>query len=227
MIFNISGDIVSNDDAVFYKWFGWDATCPKHVRNALANLTPGEKFEVKINSGGGSVFAGKEIYSILRGRDDVEIEIESIAGSAASVIAMANKCKMSPVATLMIHNVSIYGAGGDYRDMDKYSEILRNENETLANAYCEKTGKEKQEILDLMNQETWLSAQKAVELGFVDGIIESNISMSASIGMRLTDELRSQAKAQMEEAEKKEKAMLDEIARKKDAILSDLDMFGI
>ena len=51
--------------------------------------------------------------------------------------------------------------------------------------------------------------------------------MSASIGMRLTDELRSQAKAQMEEAEKKEKAMLDEIARKKDAILSDLDMFGI
>lgn len=231
MIFNVSGDIVGNDDAVFYRWFGWDCTCPKHVRNALNNLAAGEKFEVKINSGGGSVFAGKEIYTILRGRDDVTIEIESLAGSAASVIAMAGHCEMSPVATLMIHNVSIYGAGGDYHDMDKYSEILQNENETLAYAYAEKTGKKIDEILEMMDRETWINAQQALEYGFIDAITKPAVLMSNVMhGMRLTDELRKLAQEQMAKADADKQAEAvkkAEIEARKAAVLSDLGMFGV
>lgn len=223
MIFNVNGDIVNNDDSEFYAWFGWDCTCPKQIRNALNKLEAGEKLELKINSGGGDVFAGKEIYSVLRGRDDVEIEVESLAGSAASIIAMAGHCLMSPVATMMIHNVSMYGAAGDYRDMDKYSEILREENEALAAAYVEKTGKELDEILEMMDKETWLTASQAVEYGFADGITEAKASISnAQHGMRLTDELREKAKAEMHDAEVRR-----QLAEARAEIIKDLDRFGI
>ena len=117
MEIDVRGDIISNDDKWIYDWLDWDSTCPDDIRNAIASLQPGETLMVNINSGGGSVMAGQEIYSILAGRSDVEINIQSLAGSAASVIAMANTCKMSPVATIMIHNVSMSGASGDYHDM--------------------------------------------------------------------------------------------------------------
>ena len=56
--------------------------------------------------------AGQEIYSLLHGRNNVQIKIQSLAGSAASVIAMANRCEISPVAIIMIHNVSMSRASG-------------------------------------------------------------------------------------------------------------------
>ena len=82
---NINGDIIPNDDKWIYDWLEWDATCPRDVRKALDEKASGEKLTVLINSGGGSVLAGQEIYSMLRGRGDVDIKIQSLAGSAASV----------------------------------------------------------------------------------------------------------------------------------------------
>lgn len=217
---NIKGDIISNDDKWIYDWLKWDSTSPDDVRAALETKPEGEKLTVLINSGGGSVFAGDEIYSMLHDRDDVEIKIQSLAGSAASVIAMANHSEISPVAMLMIHNVSMSGASGDYHDMKKNAEILQRMNEALAASYVAKTGKDQDEILKLMDKETWLTANQALELGFVDAIEgESEQFVAAISGTRLTDEIRQRVIA--------EKAQAEKIEEQKTNILKDLDSYGI
>ena len=151
---NIKGDIISNDDKWIYDWFEMDATCPRDVTDILNSAAVDEEIEVLVNSGGGSVMAGQEIYSALKQKKNVVIKIQSMAGSAAGVIAMAGKCQMSPVAMIMIHNVSMSGASGDYHDMQKNAEILKQMNSALAAAYTEKSGRSLDEILKLMDRET-------------------------------------------------------------------------
>ncbi|MGE9790466.1 head maturation protease, ClpP-related [Enterococcus faecalis] len=169
----INGPIISNDDKWFYDWLDMDATCPKDVLDLLP--VENESVEVTINSYGGLVDMGNEIYTALRSYEgDVKVNIV-MAGSAASIIAMAgNTVAISPVGQIMIHNVAM-GAGGDYHVMDKASEILQKANSSLANAYVAKTGKTKEEILALMDKETWLTAEEAIENGFVDEIMFENI----------------------------------------------------
>lgn len=221
MEIDVRGDIISNDDKWFYDWLKWEATCPSDVKKAIVTKPQGETLTVNINSGGGSVMAGQEIYSLLHGRDDVKIKVQSLAGSAASVIAMANHCEISPVAMIMIHNVSMFGASGDYHDMQKNAEILRQMNTALASAYIAKTGKSQEEILKLMDRETWLTANQALEMGFVDEIIrdEKPLFMNNVCGMRLTDEIRQKVLA--------EKAAKEKNETEKNELLKNLDLFGI
>lgn len=218
---NINGDIVQNDDKWIYDWLEWDATSPNDVRAAIEANPKGEKLTVLINSGGGSVMAGQEIYSMLHSRDDVHIVIQSLAGSAASVIAMANESEMSPVAMIMVHNVSMVGASGDYHDMKKNAEILQEMNHALAAAYVGKTGKDTDEILKLMDRETWLTANQAFEMGFVDKITDTEqpAMVNAVFGSRLTDEIRQRVMA--------EKAAADKMEAEKQELLSDLDNYGV
>lgn len=216
---NIDGDIVANDDKWIYEWFDMTATCPKDVLDVLQNAAADEEVEVLINSGGGSVMAGQQIYSALRGNKNVVIRIQSLAGSAAGVIAMAGKSKMSPVAMIMIHNVSMGGASGDYHDMQKNAEILKQMNVAMASAYTEKSGRPMDEILKMMDRETWLTANQCLEYGFVDEIEEdaSNPQYTNSYsGMQLTDELRQRAirEKAAQEAEKKQ-------------LLDDLELYGV
>ena len=220
MEIDVRGDIIENDDKWIYDWMEWDSTCPDDVKSALQTMPAGEKLIVNINSGGGSVMAGQEIYSLLHGRQDVEIHIQSLAGSAASVIAMANTCKMSPVATIMIHNVSMSGASGDYHDMQKNAEILKTMNSALAEAYIAKTGKTKDEILKMMDKETWITAGQALEMGFVDEVEELQTQITNSIcGIRLTEEIRKQVTKEKELQNKKEQL--------KKELLNDLDKYGV
>ena len=151
-VINIRGDIVGNDDKWIYDWFGMDATCPKDITDTINSAADDEEIEVFINSGGGSVMAGQEMYSVLSQKKNVTIIIQSMAGSAASVVAMAGKSKISPVAMIMIHNVSICGASGDYHDMQKHAEILKQMNAAMAAAYTEKSGKGLEEILKMMDR---------------------------------------------------------------------------
>ncbi|MBS4932229.1 MAG: Clp protease ClpP [Clostridiales bacterium] len=224
MEIDIRGDIISNDDKWFYDWLEWDGTCPNDVKKALDNKSPSEKLTVIINSGGGLVTAGSEIYSMLVGRNDVEIVIRSMAGSAASVIAMANYSKISPIGLIMIHNVSISGVHGDYHEMEKNAEILKNINSALAQSYVKKTGKTEAEILEMMDKETWLTANQALELGFVDEILEensTNVMLTNSInqnGIRLTDEIRERVKSEQKQKESE---------KMKNDLLKDLDLYGI
>lgn len=170
MDIEIKGDIIEDDSQWIYDWIGWSYTTAKNVKNAL-NDAKGESVTLKINSPGGSVFAASEIYTELRNyKGEVNIEIVGLAASAASVIAMAGKSKMSPTAQLMVHNVSTC-ASGDYREMEHTAEILKNANDTIANAYISKSGMSREKALELMNKESWLTATQAKELGLIDEIM--------------------------------------------------------
>ena len=221
-VINIRGAIVKNDDKWIYDWFDVEATCPKEVKELLEAAEDGETIEVIINSGGGSVLAGQEIYSALKGNDKVSIKIQSLAGSAAGVIAMAGKSQISPVAMIMIHNVSMSGASGDYHDMQKNAEILKQMNAAMAAAYTEKSGRSQEEILKLMDRETWLTANQCLEYGFVDEIMSVGqlpVYTNSYAGMWLTEDKRQQAMTEKKQQEAK--------AAEAREILEDLEFYGV
>lgn len=168
----IGGTIVANDEKWIYDWFDIEATSPNDVMKILDSANGIEDVEVTINSGGGDVFAGSEIYTELKSyKGNVTTRIVGLAASAASVIAMAgNKVLMAPTAQLMIHNVWSY-AGGDYRDMEHMANVLKGANQTIANAYKLKTKKSDDELLSLMDEETWFTPQQALEDGFIDEVM--------------------------------------------------------
>jgi ATP-dependent Clp protease protease subunit len=167
---NIKGVIIPNSYKWFYDWFDEDSTCPNDVEKVL-NEANGEDVEVYVNSPGGIIDVGSEIYTMLRSyTGDVKIYIVGEACSAASVIAMARYSEMSPTALMMVHCVSS-GQYGNHNDMEHMAEVLRTADEALASAYMAKTGMSKEEVLDMMNKETWLTAEKAKEKGLIDAIM--------------------------------------------------------
>lgn len=128
---------------------------------------------VWINSPGGDCIAASQIYTMLMDYpSDVTVKIDGIAASAASVIAMAGtEVLMSPTAMVMIHNPATIAAG-DHGEMQKAIEMLDEVKESIINAYEIKTGLSRARISHMMDQETWMNARKAVDLGFADGILE-------------------------------------------------------
>lgn len=180
---DIRGVIVSNDDQWIYDWLEIESTSPSQVLKAIEEAN-GNELEVYINSPGGDVYAGSEIYTALKEYPgNVTVKIVGVASSAASVIAMAGKKVMiSPTAQIMIHNVSSVSIG-DYRDHAHESEVLKGWNKSIANAYRLKSGLSESELLKLMNQEKWLTAQDALDMGFVDEIMfdeEGTLKLTAS-----------------------------------------------
>lgn len=125
-----------------------------------------------VNSPGGDVFAAAQIYNLLMDYPgDVTVKIDGIAASAASVIAMAGtKVLISPIGMIMIHNPMML-AMGDSEEMQKAIDMLSEVKESIINAYEIRTGLSRAKISHLMDGETWMSAKKAVELGFADGIL--------------------------------------------------------
>lgn len=180
---NVKGEIVGNSNAWIYEWLGIEHTSPQSIAKQIAEAN-GEEIEVEINSPGGSIFAGSEIYTALRSyKGNKKIRIVGLAGSAASVIAEAGESEISPTGMYMIHNVQS-GASGDYRVMEHQAEVLKAANQSIANAYIDKTGMSNDELLSLMDKETWLTAQDAVKYGFVDRVMfqDSRIPLTNSIG---------------------------------------------
>lgn len=179
---DIKGPIISNDEAWIYEWFEMDATSPRMVIDQLETAN-GEDVIVSINSPGGYVDEGSEIYTALKSYPGyVESQIVGLAASAASIIAMgANKVSIAPTAKLMIHNASM-GNRGDHRSMDQASQMLKVTDRTIVNAYIIKSGKDEQELLDMMAQETWMGPQEAKEHGLVDEIMfmDDTIKLTAS-----------------------------------------------
>lgn len=179
MKIDIRGDIIPNDNKWVYDWLEYDGTCPRDVQNVI-DKAMGQTLEVYINSGGGDIFAGSEIYEALRSyQGGVHIHIVGVAASAASVIACAGESDIAPTGMVMVHNVSS-SAQGDYRVMDHSSEILQKANKALAAAYTEKTGKPESEVLAMMDRETWMTAQEAVDAGLVDAVSKGANRLTAS-----------------------------------------------
>ena len=132
-----------------------------------------KQITVSINSPGGSVFDALAIYNALRAHDaSVTTKVMGVAASAASVIAMAGtKVLMAPTALMMVHN-PLTVAIGDSEEMQKAISMLDEVKESIINAYELKTGQSRTKLSHLMDAETWLNANKAIELGFADGILE-------------------------------------------------------
>lgn len=176
-VIHVKGVIIPTDYKWIYNLFGMESTSPKDITEALAESN-GESIEVHINSGGGSVFAGIEMHSSLISYDgDVTIKIVGLAGSAASIIAAAGEVEIAPSGMIMIHNCSS-SASGDYREMYSAGDQLLKINQAISNAYIAKTGMTQEELLELMNQETWMDAQDAIRYGFADRIMENKNGLS-------------------------------------------------
>ena len=160
----LNGTIAENS------WFDDDIT-PKLFRDEL--MAGSGDITVWLNSPGGDCVAAAQIYNMLMDyTGSVTVKIDGIAASAASVIAMAGtKVLMSPVSTMMIHNPMTI-AYGNSDEMQKAIEMLQEVKESIINAYEIKTGLSRAKLSHLMDAETWMDANKAVELGFADGILQ-------------------------------------------------------
>ena len=163
-VLEINGEIASES------WFDDDVT-PKLFKDEL--LSGNGPITIWLNSPGGDCIAASQIYSMLMDyAREVTIKIDGIAASAASVIAMAGtKVLMAPTALMMIHNPMTM-AWGDKSEMTKAIEMLDEVKESIVNAYEIKTGMSRAKISHLMDSETWMNANKAIELGFADDILE-------------------------------------------------------
>lgn len=138
---------------------------------------------VWINSPGGDCFAAAQIYNMLRDyKGHVTVKIDSLAASAASVIAMAgDEVLISPTGMFMIHNPSTV-AMGDHGDLEKAIDMLNEVKNSIINAYQAKTGMSRAKLSKLMEDETWMDANKAVEFGFADDVIHRNDPAAIPIG---------------------------------------------
>lgn len=169
--FDLRGPMIPNNYKWYYDWFGEDSTCPADLKKIMDVFQPGDELEVYINSPGGVIDVGSEIYTMLRSHaEETKIYITGEACSAASIAAMAAHCEMAPTALLMVHCVST-GARGNHNAMEKAAEILRTADEALCNAYVAKAGMTKEEALAMMEHETWLTADQALERGLIDKVM--------------------------------------------------------
>ncbi|MDE6903113.1 MAG: Clp protease ClpP [Lachnospiraceae bacterium] len=168
---NIRGVMVPNDYKWYYDFFGEDCTCPKDVQQVMDAFADGDEIEVYINSPGGVIDVGSEIYTLLKERkDNVRIYITGEACSAASVAAMAAYCEMSPTALMMVHCVSTY-AVGNHRSLEHTAEVLRTADRALCSAYVDKSGMTEEEALEMMEHTTWLTAEQALKRGLIDAVM--------------------------------------------------------
>jgi len=151
-------------------WFDDDVT-PQIFKDEL-NSGSGD-ITVWINSPGGDCIAAAQIYNMLMDyKGNVTVKIDGIAASAASVIAMAGtKVLVSPVSMLMIHNPMTV-AYGNSAEMQKAIDMLGSVKDSILNAYEIKTGLSRTKLSHLMDAETWMDANKAIELGFADELMQ-------------------------------------------------------
>ncbi|KAA8445038.1 head maturation protease, ClpP-related [Weissella paramesenteroides] len=172
---NVKGPVVDSDTGLMYDWFGLDYVSPKSVSNILNDdeLDPNEDIQVDIASVGGEVSAASEIYTMLRStKGKVTVNIQGLAASSASLIAMAGDIvNIAPTARIMIHKAAFGKVGGNADDMAHNANVLENADVAISNAYQLKTGLSQADLLQMMSNETWLTAQQAVDKGFADNIM--------------------------------------------------------
>lgn len=151
-------------------WFDDDITPAMFKEELFSGTGP---VTIWLNSPGGDCFAASQIYTMLMDYSGpVTVKIDGIAASAASVIAMAGTdVLMAPTAMMMIHNPATI-AFGDHKDMEKAIDMLEEVKNSIINAYELRTGQSRKALSKMMDEETWMNAMKAIDLGFADGLIQ-------------------------------------------------------
>ena len=186
MKLNLSGELIPSRWAAIYRKYGYTSGffCPDDVRNAIENLESGEELLLEINSIGGSVVGGNEIYSLLEGcQNPTRAVIQSMAASAASYMIMpCNRIEIHLPAQLMIHRASTY-AWGNSEDLQQAQQMLDVTDEAILNTYCRRCGDRvsREDLASMMENETYIGAADALRYGLVDSIIGGENAAQSSL----------------------------------------------
>lgn len=170
----MKGEVIPDDYSDVYDWLNYQYFSPKSVIDALKNAN-GEDVTLEINSPGGYIDAGSEIYTeLMEYPGTINAKIVGYACSAASWIALAaDHVAMSPTAQMMIHRAS-GGAIGNSSDMKSEYNALDQMDKSFVDLYAKRTGKSPEEIYQMMVDTTWMNAKTAVENGFADEVMFEN-----------------------------------------------------
>lgn len=177
--------LLAENEIYIYGPIGEGGITAKAFIDSLKTLNTSGTVNVRINSEGGDVTHALAMYNALNELSDVVVYIDGLAASAASVVAMAGKTRMADNAIMMIHR-PWSGAVGDSDAMRKAGEILDKFQPTLVSAYAKKTGLSDEKLNEMLAAETWLTAAEALEMGFVDEVIES-MAIAASTDLSAFD----------------------------------------
>ena len=160
----MKGPLIPNNSQEAYDYFGMEAVSAKSIADAFPE--DNSDIVLEVNSNGGLVTVGSEIYTALKSYPGhITVEVTGMAASAASVAIMgADKVLISPTAQIMIHKALFHWVSGNSDDLDKASNALKASDQAIVNAYVAK-------ILDMMKNETFMSASTAVEKGFADEVM--------------------------------------------------------
>lgn len=170
---DIFGDIVSE------KWFD-EETSATSFRDALKELGDVSTINLSINSGGGSVFDGIAIYNMLKSyKATVNVYVEGLAASIASVIAMAGDTITMRSGSMMMVHMPWTLSQGNAEEMRKTADTLEKTGDSIVDIYSERTGISSDDIRNIMNQETWLSAEEAVEQGWATKLDKKEAVMNS------------------------------------------------
>jgi len=168
-----TGELTLYGEISDISWWG-DEVTPKQFKDDLDALGDIDILNVYINSPGGDVFAGQTIHSILKRHNaQVQVYVDGVAASIASVIAMAGDIVTMPKnAMMMIHNPWTF-AVGNAKDFRKLADDLDKIGGSMVEAYESKASIERDKLIELLNAETWLSADECKEYGFCDEVEEA------------------------------------------------------
>lgn len=216
MKLNLSGELIPDDWAELYRRWGYVSGfyCPDDVRKAINELESGEELTLEINSIGGSVFAGNEIYALLEGcQNFTRAVIQSMAASAASYMIMScDQIDIHLPAQLMIHRASTY-AWGNSEDLQQAQQMLDVTDASILDTYCRRCGNRisREQLSAMMERETYIGSQEALRYGLVDSIVGAE-SNNAQSGMLVASAFNNTVKAmrtlpdihELLQAEKKE-----------------------
>ena len=165
----LKGPVILDDSAWLYKYLNSPAIYPERIKSELESAN-GEDVTLLINSGGGTIASAFEIVDLIRKYEGHVTARILCAMSAATLIACAaDEVVMPDAGIYMIHNAFIqFNGKGDYRDFERKADSLRQYNESIINVYTKHTGLSKERIQELMDEDTYMSVDRAIELGFVD-----------------------------------------------------------
>ena len=154
----------------------WDDISDKAFKQDIENLGDVENIILHINSPGGSVFSAVAIANTLKNhKAKITANIDGLAASAATIITSAcDTVKMPKNALFMVHNPITF-AYGNNQDMQKTLEMLNKVKNSIIETYLNKAKTDKETLSELMNNETWMSAEEAKEYGFIDEILDENV----------------------------------------------------
>jgi len=187
---NSATDANSIDEIYIYGEIGsyWDELDAKTLAYRLKNST-GDELNIRINSGGGEVFTATSFYSLLKASGKkINVFIDGLAASAATIIASAGDVVTMPANALyMIHN-PLTLAYGNAEEMREMADVLDKVRDALVATYVEKTGMEEAKVIELMDAETWMTAKEAQEFGFIDEILSVAVAASTSDVITMSSE---------------------------------------